>query len=135
MSMYKKAAKLKLRFITSRGSLGIEQLMDLSMTELERLVRAQHKVLKEAAKIDASEELDFLEVDKTPKDNIEQLKFDILKDIYMDKRNEKADRLADEEKRKRRERLAELIAEKKEEADKGKSLEELEKELAELDKK
>lgn len=133
--MYKKAAKLKLRFITSRGPLTIEQLMDLSMTELERLVRAQHKVLKEAAKVDSAEELEFLEVDKTPKDNIEQLKFDILKDIYMDKRNEKADRLADEEKRKRRERLTELIAEKKEEADKGKTLEELEKELAELDKK
>lgn len=132
--MYKKALKLKLRFITSRGSLTIEQLMDLSMTELERLVRAQHKVLKEAAKVDSAEELDFLEVNKTPKDNIEQLKFDILKDIYMDKRTEKADKQADEEKRKRKERLAELIAEKKEEADKNKSLEELEKEFAELNK-
>ena len=134
MSMYKKAAKLKLRFNTSRGPLSIEQLMDFSMTELEKLVRAQHKVLKDTAKLDSTEELDFLEINKTPKENIEQLKFDILKDIYMDKKNEKADRIADEEKRKRRERLAELIAEKKEEADKGKSLEELEKELAELDK-
>lgn len=134
MSMYKKAAKLKIRFITSRGPLSIEQLMDLSMTELEKLVRAQHKVLKEAAKVDSDAELEFLEVNKTPKENIEQLKFDILKDIYMDKKNEKADKLADEEKRKRRERLAELIAEKKDAADKDKSLEELEKELAELDK-
>lgn len=134
MSMYKKAAKLKIRFITSRGPLSIEQLMDLSMTELEKLVRAQHKVLKEAAKVDSDAELEFLEVNKTPKENIEQLKFDILKDIYMDKKNEKADKLADEEKRKRRERLAELIAEKKDAADKGKTLEELEKELAELDK-
>lgn len=134
MSIYKKAAQLKLRFNTSRGPLSIEQLMDFSMRELEKLVRAQHKVLKDAAKPDSTEELDFLEVDKTPKDNIEQLKFDILKDIYMDKRNEKADRIADEEKRKRRERLTELIAEKKDEADKGKSLEDLEKELAELDK-
>lgn len=132
--MYKKAAKLKIRFITSRGPLSIEQLMDLSMTELEKLVRAQHKVLKEAAKVDSDAELEFLEVNKTPKENIEQLKFDILKDIYMDKKNEKADKLADEEKRKRRERLAELIAEKKDAADKDKSLEELEKELAELDK-
>ena len=134
MSIYKKAAKLKIRFTTSRGPLGIEQLMDLSMTELERLVRAQHKVLKEAAKLDSSEDLDFLEIDKKPKENIDQLRFEILKDIYLDKKNEKDERAADLEKKERRNRLAELIAKKKNEADEGKSLEELEKELAELDK-
>ncbi len=134
MSIYKQAAKLKIRFITSRGPLTIEQLMDLSMTELEKLVRAQHKVIKEKAKIDSEEDLDFLEVDKTPKEDIDQLKFNILKDIYLDKKAEKSERAADLEKKERKARLAELIAKKKNEADEGKTLEELEKELAELNK-
>lgn len=106
MSNYKKAAELKLRFQTSKGLLSVEQVMDLKMETLKTLIKEQYKLIKES---DSSEsDLAFLENDSKEKDNIEVLRFEILKDIYETKKQEKISR---QDAAKLREELAEIDAE------------------------
>jgi len=82
--MYKKATKMKLRFLTSKGSLSTEQLWDLSRTQLSLLVRNLKKTLKK----DSDDELAFLDDTIIQIDERHQLAFDIAKDIYLSKKAE-----------------------------------------------
>ena len=52
MNIYKKAAKECLRFATTRGSLNVEQLFNLTQKDLEITV----KNLQKCIKLDASED-------------------------------------------------------------------------------
>lgn len=52
MNIYKKAAKKCLRFATTRGSLNVEQLFNLTQKDLEITV----KNLQRCIKLDASED-------------------------------------------------------------------------------
>lgn len=126
MDIYKKAAILKLRIQTTRGPLAPEQLFDLKMTELSMLCKKQHEVVKKSKGSD-DEELSFLEGTNDGKDNIESLKFEILKDIYLEKELQKKQDAEDVVRKEKINQLSELIAEKENEALKGKSLEELKK--------
>ena len=81
MSNYKQASKLQLRFQTNRGNLSVEQLWSLSLTDLASAIKAVKKVLKGT---DDDDELSFLDENKTV-DTENQLRFNILKDIYVDK--------------------------------------------------
>ena len=121
MSIYKQAAQLGLRFSTTQGMLSVEQLWTLKITSLSNLIKSIKKVLNK----DNDDELSFLDDSNTV--NVEdQLRFDIVKDIYLTKKAEneairtEADRKAFEQK------ILGLIAEKKEDSLKGKSIEELE---------
>lgn len=122
MSNFKKASKQKLRIETSRGLLSVEQLWDLPYTELERSIRAIKKVLKK----NDDDDLAFLDNTNTV-DPETQLQFDILKEVYLDKKKEAEERRSKAEKRAHNKKIAELISEKEEEELKGKSKEELEK--------
>ncbi len=86
--MYKKVSKLKLRFNTSRGMLSAEQLWDLSLIDLKSAIKAVKKLLQ--AKND-DEDLAFLDSETTV-DVENQLRFDILKDIYVTLKKEQDDR-------------------------------------------
>ena len=81
--MYKKASQLKLRFATNVGLLSAEQLWDLSQTQLSAAVKAVKKVLKK----NDDDELSFLE-DAKEVDVESQLRFDILKDVYLSKKKD-----------------------------------------------
>lgn len=129
--MYKKAAILKLRFQTPRGLLSVEQLFDLKMTELTKLCKEQLEVVKKSKGSD-DEELSFLEGTGDGKDNIEILKFEILKDVYLTKKHQKEQDAEDVKKKEQLAQIDELIAEKQNEALKGKSVEELMKMREEL---
>ena len=111
--MYKQASKLKLRIATSVGMLSVEQLWDLPQTKLAESIKAVKKVLKK----NDDDELSFLESSKVV-DVENQLRFDILKDVYLTK---KAEAEAHNQK------IMALIAEKKDESLKNMSIEELEK--------
>ena len=126
--MYKEAAKQKLRFDTPRGILSVEQLFDLSLTDLTTTIKKVNEIVKKENAVD--NDLAFLENDNmVESQNV--LRFKILKDIYMTRKEEReADKLA-ADKKKRREYIAGLIAQKKDEELKGKSIEELEKMLNE----
>jgi ribosomal protein L29 len=118
--MYKQASQLKLRFQTSKGQLTVEQLWDLSMTDLSTTIKAMKKVLKKSD----DDDLGFLEEDSKV-DKVMELAFNILKDVYITKKEAaKAIREAAEIKA-HNQKILTLIADKEEESLKGKSIEEL----------
>lgn len=120
--MYKQATQLKLRFLTKKGVLSVEQLWDLKFVDLADAVKEAKKVLTNST---GDDELSFL--DETKKVNIEdQLRFDILKDVYLSKKAEneaKRNALQDKE---HNQKIMALIAEKKEDSLRNMSIEELE---------
>ena len=126
--MYKKAAQLKLRFDTPKGLLSVEQLFDLSMTDLSTSIKKVNVLLKKEKSTD--DELSFLEgVDTMETQN--SLRFKILKDVYLTKKEARDAAAIDYEKKQRNQRIAEIIAKKKDEALENMSVEELEKMLQE----
>ena len=84
--MYKQSSKMKLRFSTTVGALSSEQLWDLSLTQLVTTIKAVKKILKKTD----DDELSFLEDSKIV-DTENQLRFDILKDVYLTKKKELED--------------------------------------------
>ena len=134
MDMYKKAAELKLRFQSSRGQLSVEQLFDFKMVDLARMIKEQNEIVKKT-KGDADAELEFLEGTSDGKENVEALKFDILKDIYLDKKHKRDQDAEDVLKREEIKKLEELIAKKQNAALEEMSVEELMKKRDELLKK
>lgn len=124
MEIYKRAAILKLRFQTQHGPLSTEQLFDLKMTELAKLIKAQNEVVKKS-RTSEDAELDFLESSSDGKENIEILRFDILKDVYLEKKHQKEQDAEDVKKKQELERIDELIAKKQDEELENKSIDEL----------
>ena len=122
MSNYKQASKLQLRFQTNRGNLSVEQLWSLSLTDLASAIKAVKKVLKGT---DNDDELSFLDENKTV-DTENQLRFNILKDIYVDKQTALKEARLAQDRKAYEQKILNLIAEKNEEALKEKSIEELE---------
>ena len=120
--MYKQASQLKLRFQTNVGLLSVEQLWDLTQTQLANAIKAVKKVLKK----NDDDELSFLE-DTKEVDVENQLRFDVLKDVYLTKKKE-----ADEERtaasiKAHNQKIDTLIAEKQEGQLREMSIEDLEK--------
>lgn len=121
--MYKEGIRAKLRFETLRGVLSIEQLWDLPQTQLAKIVRN----LKEKLKSESDDELAFLDDTAKQVDKIDQLKFNIVKDIYITKKRE-AEELRDIANTKEHNaKIIELIKKKQDEELQGRSVEELEK--------
>ena len=121
--MYKQASRTGLRFTTNRGVLTVEQVWSLSLADLAAVIKAAKKLLKVS---DSDDELSFLG-ETTPVDQENQLKFDILKDIYLTKKKESEEKQTAAEIKAHNKRIDELIARKQEEALEGKSIDELEK--------
>ena len=128
--MYKKAAKLKLRFNSSKGLLTVEQLFDLTMPELSSLIKKVNTDLKKEARVD--DDLAFLE-GKDETESLNSLKFDILKDVYLTKKQEREEAATDQEKKATRQKIAEIIAKKKDEALENLSIEGLERRLKDVE--
>jgi hypothetical protein len=122
--MYKQASQLRLRFLTNVGQLSVEQLWDLSQTQLSNAIKAVKKVLKK----NDDDELSFLEDTKVV-DIENQLRFDILKDVYLSKKKEADELRTAAEIKEHNQKILTLISEKKDDSLKGMSIEELEKQL------
>lgn len=122
MENYKEASKLKLRFQTEKGVLSTEQLWDLSIPQLDELAIRLESEYKDSGK------KSFI-VKRTEKDKIAKLKFDISLDVLNSKVEEEASALEAKENKAHNEKIISLIAEKKDESLKGKSIKELEKML------
>lgn len=125
--MYKKASQQKLRFVTNRGVLSVEQLWDLSLTDLTSAVKTAKKAIVKTE----DDDLSFLEAE-TVGDLITveaQLRFDILKDIYITKKKESEERRNAAEVKAHNQKILSLIAEKKENSLREMSVEDLEKML------
>jgi hypothetical protein len=121
MDIYKLGNQLGLRFPTTKGLLSIEQLFTLNQTQLATVVKGCKKVLKG----ENDDELSFL--DETTKINKEdQLRFDIVKDIYLTKKKSAEDLKEKADKKVFEQKILGLIAEKQEDSLRGKTIEELE---------
>ena len=120
--MYKQASQLKLRFSTSVGMLSVEQLWDLSQNNLSNLIKSVKKVLKK----NDDDELSFLEDTKIV-DVENQLRFDILKDVYLSKKKESEELRSAADIKAHNQKIDSLIAEKQEGKLREMSIEDLEK--------
>ena len=133
--MYKKASRLKLRFESSRGPLTAEMLWDLKITELKTMVKAQAEKLQKLEK--PGDDLSFLEEiitsNETKEIEIEKLRFDILKDVFITRKDEARDAAADVKKKEELSHLREILRDKKEEELKKLSAEELEERIKKLE--
>lgn len=78
MSDYKEASRLKLRFTTASGPLTVEQLWDLTITNLDTLAVKLQDEYKSSAK------KSFI-VKSTAKDKLAKLKFNLVLDILTTK--------------------------------------------------
>lgn len=122
MEMYKQASKLGLRIQTSRGVLAVEQLWQLSQSDLSNAIKAVKKVLKKTD----DDELSFLEDSKVI-DVENQLRFDILKDVYLTKKSEAEAIRSAAETKAHNQKILTLIAEKQEGKLREMSIDDLEK--------
>lgn len=124
--MFEKATRKKLRFSTNKGLLSVEDLWDLNLTALDGLARGYHKKIKEA------EEVSFIAPAKVAA-NDDELSFEIVKHIIGVKLKEKAAAELSAAKKKERATLLALIEDKKQEALKDSSIEDLMKRVEALD--
>ena len=123
--MYKEAIRLKLRFLTDRGLLTIEQLYDLSLSSLAKVIKEFKATLN---KIEEDDELAFLSSNVQSKEDRENsLRFEILKDVYITKKEEAEALKISQETKAYNQKIMGIIQEKKEEALRNQSVEELEK--------
>ena len=133
--MYKKASRLKLRFESSRGPLTAEMLWDLKITELKTMVKAQAEKLQKLER--PGDDLSFLEEiitsNETKEIEIEKLRFDILKDVFITRKDEAKDAAAYVKKKEELSHLREILRDKKEEELKKLSAEELEERIKKLE--
>tara|TARA_Y100000310_G_scaffold307018_1_gene348755 strand:- start:35827 stop:36216 length:390 start_codon:yes stop_codon:yes gene_type:complete len=129
--MFEKATRLRLRFSTSNGVVSVEDLWDLPLqtaranrASLDLIAIDLDKQLKETTTSFVSK--------RSTSDTELQLKFDIVKHVISVKlaeREEKENKLAKEAKKAK---ILSLIEKKKDAELEGTSLEDLEKQLAEL---
>ena len=123
--MFEKAARMKLRFVTDKGLLSVEDLWDLSLQQLNRLAKALNKSIKESA------EDDFLE-ETSAEDLIVKLQFNLVLHVLEAKKAEKKERLTASTKKAEREKILGILAKKQDDALENLSEEDLKKKLEEL---
>lgn len=125
--MYKQLIKDKTRFTTSKGSLSLEQLWDLSVKELDTLaVSLQEAYDKSNAK------KSFIEK-RTTKDKSLKDQLDVVLDILQDKLEEAELAKTKAENKLRNNKIREIIAHKQDAALEAKSINELKSLLVEED--
>ena len=119
MENYKLASQQKLRFQTNRGLLSVEQLWDLSLTELDSLAVNFETEHKESGK------KSFL-VKTSIKDKTAKLRFDVALDILNTKVEEMQATQEAAEIKEHNKKIITLISEKNDESLKGKTIKQLE---------
>lgn len=129
--MYKIAAQNKIRFTSNRGLLTVEQLFDLPLSsksnfDLDTIAKTINKQLKEMG------EESFVGVSNPAKKEMETA-LEIVKDVIKSKQEENAAQLNKLKKREQQKKILDAIAAKKDQQLSQTSLDELEKQLAELD--
>lgn len=121
MNIYQKATKLKLRFNTNKGLLSVEQLWDLNLSNISTIIKEQSNLINSNG---ISDELSFLD-EKFVVNIEEQLKFDILKDIYITKKDEQNKLKNEADIKQHNQEILALINEKEKSELSNKSIEEL----------
>lgn len=124
MNLFEIATRKKYRFATNKGSLSVEDLWDLSSTQLDAIYRAITKELREQG----GESLMQKDNDNTVLTD----KIEIIKHIFLVKQEEVATRKAAEENRNKRQRIMEILEQKRDASLQNMSEEDLQKMLNDL---
>ncbi len=118
--------------MSAQGPLTTEMLFDVKITTLAKMVKDQRDEVKRLQGSDDSE-LDFLEEKEVSEElAIAKLKFDVLKDVYVSRRDEMESARKAESKKEEIKKLAELIEKKKNQELENLSVDELEQKMREL---
>ena len=123
--MFEKATRMKLRFPCKGHGASVEDLWDLSLMGLDGVyqeLRGKQKTLEQDSLLDA----------KTTANDTVSLAIDIVKHIVTVKQAEAEARKNASEKAAQKQKIAEIISEKKDEALKSMTVEELQKHLEDL---
>lgn len=123
---FEKASRLKLRYASNYGVLTTEDLWDLKLTDLNKVAQSVYKQIKE------SEEVSFI-TERTSKDVEAELKLEILKHIISVKKEEAEKKALAKERLAKKQQIMNLIVEKENEALSQTSIDDLKRQLAELD--
>lgn len=124
-SIFEIAVRGKFRF-EFRGYISTEDLFDLSVEELDSIFKKLNSQIKQV------KEESLLGV-KTKADKELEVKIEIVKYIVADKLEERAKALEAKEKRLQKAKILEILAEKQDESLQGKTEEELQQMLKDLD--
>lgn len=131
MDIFEQAVRKKLLFETGVGMLRVDDLFDLPLTSkvgrvnLDDIARGLHRKLKN------EDHVSFVEPAASA-DTDNQLRFDIVKHVIASKIADRDAANRQREAAEKKQKIMALIADKKDEALKGKPLEELEAMLATL---
>lgn len=116
--MFQQAARLKLRFKTSKGLVTVEDLFDFPLTALDALAKTLRKRVQD-------NNLESFIAPHQKKDKVLELQFEIVKHIITTRLAEVEAAENAELKRQKRAKIISLIEDKKDDALKESSLEEL----------
>ncbi len=122
------AAKNKLRF-PYKGLISTEDLFDLSRSALDSI----YKQLISVKKTEENEESLMVSAVKTKEQEELDAKLAIVKYVFGLKTQEQLDKLAEKEKKEKKQHIMNLIAEKQDEQLRNTSMEDLQKMLAEME--
>jgi len=122
--MYKRASQLALKFNSSVGVLNVERLWELKLTQLSTMIKEVKKELKGEEEKD--EELSFLNAGNVQTESVNQLRFNILKDVFLTKKAEVEAIVNKQKNAEHNKTIMELIAAKQGEELKSKTIAELE---------
>lgn len=125
--MFEKATKLKLRFQTTKGSLSVEDLWDLSLRDLDSMAKSVNKLLRE------EDEESFIPGTSSKSATHNSLRLDLLKHIIGVKVQEQETRKNRAKAMDDLHRLKELASVKQNEQLASQSLEEILKKIQELE--
>lgn len=124
-NVFEVATRAKMRF-PFRGQVSVEDLWDLRLQDLDSIFKALNSELKQA------QEESLLDT-RTEHDREIDVQIEIIKYIVKVKQEEDAARQDAKKRREQKQKIMALMADKQDEALKGKSLEELQAELDKLD--
>jgi hypothetical protein len=123
--LFEKAVRAKLRFITERGVVSLEDLWDLPLSALNDLAKNTNREVK------ASEEEDFLKT-ATAKDKSLALQFEVLLYVLKTKVEERDAKIASVAKAEQKAKLVNALARKQDASMEAMSEEEIQAAIAEL---
>ena len=125
INIFEVATRNKYRF-PYRGQISVEDMWDLPVTALDKIFKTLNKQVK------TSQEESLLET-KSKEDEVLETQIEIVRHIVSIKQQEANEKLREKERKAQKQRIMEIMADKQDEALKGKSIDELQKMLDELD--
>lgn len=126
MNIFEQAVKQKLRFVSDRGMLTVEQLYDLPLSVLDKIARSVNFELKSLT------EESFVDLRPNPRKSDFELQLEILKHVIKDKLDEKEAAEKQVERANKRRILLEALESKENEELKSMSKEDILKQLESL---